>query len=952
MFRRGRVLAVIFSAVFSAGASPGGEPAGNAAAGLTADEMVVRADSAFNARNFAEAASLYQAFIDNFGKSKEPQVQDFIRRRRPTLAMSLVRAKDFSKARPAIEATLALDPPPEKKDEQELTFWLGVCQFQDKDYAEASATLGRFLALFPPDAEMNPALRKAYPALALLPEARLLIGNALLQDEKYAQAAAHFAAVRAVMEPFGRGRATVLQLYALLQAGEDDAALELVKAEFPRMGEIVQLVSFQTLALELGDRLLEKGRFRDAIACLQRVWPQDRLLRHQDARLEDLKSRLAAAEADPLGDPHLKLELAQMVAKLDRESSQFRKITNFDAALRMRLASAYLRMGRHRESALILESMLGELPPGPIVEQASVNLVQSWFELERWPRAVAAARSFADTFPESASLPLVIYLRGLAEQNDGRHDDAIATFAALAKDQPKSEYAPRAMFMEGFTNLLAERNPAAIAAFDRFLKTHRKHELADAAQYWRAMGLSLDKQFAEARAAMEDYLDQRKDGAFRSAAFFRKAYCAQQLEDYRTSIRELTEYLKKFPGGDEAPEARVLLGDALMNEGRMEEGIEVFAGIPKSSPRFYEEGVFKTAKALRLMEEPDRLLAHLRDFIKDSPKSPRVAEAVYEIGRVHRERGEPEKARDQYRAAILEHGNDPAIRSVDDLFPALAKLHREPAEKAAHLEKLRDLHSSALRKKQTVLAMRALWAKGRALAKTDPEAARRLTLEAAALSDPSTTNPLLLADFAEAFDAAGKPDDAARTWRDLVKWNPRAPQKDLALAAMGFLELSRGNDSAALAHFDRFARETLGSHRFGDVMLARARLQESRGDRAGARASLTALLENQTTPGAQKAEALFRIGELHMREKRPDLAIPYFQRIYVMHGKWREWVARAYLESGRAFEQLDDNFSARRTYDELARRDELATLPEAAEARARLDKLGGPPPPPSPTPAG
>ena len=61
-----------------------------------------------------------------------------------------------------------------------------------------------------------------------------------------------------------------------------------------------------------------------------------------------------------------------------------------------------------------------------------------------------------------------------------------------------------------------------------------------------------------------------------------------------------------------------------------------------------------------------------------------------------------------------------------------------------------------------------------------------------------------------------------------------------------------------------------------------------------------------------------------------------------MHGRWRDWVAKAYLRSGEAFEILGDKLSARRTYQELGANDGLAEFPESVRARARLAALGGP----------
>ena len=181
-------------------------------------------------------------------------------------------------------------------------------------------------------------------------------------------------------------------------------------------------------------------------------------------------------------------------------------------------------------------------------------------------------------------------------------------------------------------------------------------------------------------------------------------------------------------------------------------------------------------------------------------------------------------------------------------------------------------------------------------------------------------------------------------WRDLVKWNPRAVQKDDAFAALGMIEAKRGNERAALDYFDRFEKETFGSMIFGKVMLAKANLLVARGDSAAARKALESLLASTYVSGAEKAEALYRIGDLYMKEKNYQLAIPYFQRIYIMHGRWRDWVAKAYLGSGEAFEQLKDTTAARKTYEEMGRIEELQALPESARARERLDALGGPMP--------
>jgi hypothetical protein len=63
-----------------------------------------------------------------------------------------------------------------------------------------------------------------------------------------------------------------------------------------------------------------------------------------------------------------------------------------------------------------------------------------------------------------------------------------------------------------------------------------------------------------------------------------------------------------------------------------------------------------------------------------------------------------------------------------------------------------------------------------------------------------------------------------------------------------------------------------------------------------------------------------------------------------MHGRWKPWVAKAYLRSGEAFEKIKDPTSARRTYHELVSNPELAEFPETETASKHLLALGGSPP--------
>lgn len=327
---------------------------------MTADERYIDSLRRFNDGDYEAAAAGFQAFKRDFGASQ--QAAQALAEMRYPLAMSLLQLQKFDEAFEVIQSALTSEPPLPTAQREELMFWTGVCLMQAEQFAaarEAFETFSREFGMSPKAAE-----------------AQLLLGTTFLLEGKFQEAADHFALIKPRLRPEDRGRASVLQLYALIEEGNNDAALVLVVEEFPRIDEMLQIATFQTLALQLGSNFLDQGRMRDAILCLQRVWSRDRLLRHQETRLQNMQDALTAAEANPRVEAYRKFLLKQMIAKVQRELDNFSKIEEFDAALRLRLATAFLGMERYREGALILEEMLEKMPPSPIVEQASITLIQ------------------------------------------------------------------------------------------------------------------------------------------------------------------------------------------------------------------------------------------------------------------------------------------------------------------------------------------------------------------------------------------------------------------------------------------------------------------------------------------------------------------------------------------------------------------------------------------------
>ena len=127
----------------------------------------------------------------------------------------------------------------------------------------------------------------------------------------------------------------------------------------------------------------------------------------------------------------------------------------------------------------------------------------------------------------------------------------------------------------------------------------------------------------------------------------------------------------------------------------------------------------------------------------------------------YRQQGFPEQARDVYWSAISEYGDDAAIHSVEDLFPAISKLYKGDDEQA---ETWRATSQTALEAEQPGrkrLRCAHLGPRRSRCEDATPHGRNRSRRGAKRLN-VQTDNPLLLADCADALLAAGKENEAEK----------------------------------------------------------------------------------------------------------------------------------------------------------------------------------------------
>ena len=891
--------------------------------GQTAEELLQAGAAAFQAADYARAEQQFSKFLADYGKSPEAVAH---REQAIRLAgVSQIQLGRFEEALRSVETYLGEFPQGGKVED--FSFWRGVACLRLGEGRKAQEAFEAFV--------------KKYPQSPRVDDARFSVGLALLRQDRFKETAEYFA-TQTGWKPETAYQAGIIRLHALVQSGQLETAAALVPEIHAQDEAAWKMAAFHLLALDLGNRLMAEDKYRSALGVLQRVWPKGRIEARQTARLETIKGRIArdGATTQAAGSYEL-LHLKDLATQVEQDLAQMAKIPDYDTALQYRIGRCFYELDRPREAYLVLKQMVAKLPDSALLAAADYTLLVCLTRMERWEESVAAAEEFIHRFPGDKQLPAVIYLKAESLMRMRSYEAAGKAFAEVAGKFPQFAQAQRSDFLAGYVLLLQEKNDAAAAHFDSLLERQPKGAFAEQALYWQAMAFHFAKDYVKSREAFGNYLRKYPKGASAPDAVFRRAQALFNQRQFVDSYKELEAFLKDHPGSVPFDEACNLLGDSYLALGEIERGLGAYARVSGKDARLYEYGLFRTGQAYKAEEKYDAMREHFARFIKERPQSPRLSEALAQLAWVYRRQEQPEKAREIYWEAVARFGNDPEAAAVEPMFLTLARMSREPGEKTRFLARLSDMSEVAVAGKQNTLAARLWWVRASVMEKESPAEASRLRLKIAGLGQPKELSPLILADVADELRKAGEGGRAAEFYQTLLAWYPLSAFKDRAYAGLGLLAVQEGREKQALEQFALFEKEASRSPLLADVLQTRAHLLAGRGQSDEAVRDLERILQLPSAKGKPWVDALYRIGEIHVKQNDPKRAIPYFQRIYVMYGRWTDYVAKAYWQSGQAFEKLNMTTEAINTYKEFLSQGQLESTPEYGKARERLKQTGG-----------
>lgn len=884
-----------------------------------------------------------------------------------------------------------------------MLFLEGACHYNLQDYPKAIEMLETFKKEYPTGGaiiDVRMALGRSYIAskevdkgiaelkevvassLEKKGEAGLVIADALSKQDKKDEA---LAVLDSVIKDGIRSpesiQAAMMAANLYVSSGKLEEAGTLMEKvrNFASGGD--SIAQMNNIYLKLGDEMMEKKAYKEALGAYQLVRKKSEISRIQGDQVRKLEAQLKTAKGPRKEEIETKLNAnKEIMAEIEKRS-------DYDASLYYRLGRCYFEMGapkqegdppadasRMWQSTLAFEVIVNDFKEFPQRDKCLYGLIMVNAALKRVKEVGEKCTEFIDKFPDSEMVGGIAMMQGMVLYQNKKLKDAIDAWKK-ALNSPKADK-EQISFMIGSVQFELQDFDGARMTYETLVQQFPTTIYKDDAQYRIALSYFYQNDYKSVTKALKNYIKDNPKGNYVVDARYRMAFILFQGGDKKAAQADLESILKDAPNDNNIGQVHCLLGDIFNGKADYPNAmIQFAAAVDKAKTDDVLTYSMDQLTDLYVGADKWKELAEMwqRYYNTHKDNDDLALKSILWISRANIKEGKIEDAKKLLAEHIKTRISNPANQQVEGLIQQLVTVSAPKKRRAAavatddsakpaadgaaaaptpapapapeltfdDLEKqLETLLTPPQELMNGTAQMRILFAKTW-LAKTMklPDKAEKFFNIIIEVAKPDDLSPMLLATVGDSARKKGDPDKAAACYirlRDLFKDSEYADGAPVGLAE---IEFEKGNFDKALELF-KAASEFQGSSRILEATQGIAKCQVKLKKYDDAKKIYEQIANTKEWRGEATANALRMLGEIEALNGKHEAAIAYYQRVFIAHQKWKAEMAKAYLGCGKSFKALGKNEEAKKTLDEMINRKDLETQPEMKEAKALRATLG------------
>jgi tetratricopeptide (TPR) repeat protein len=207
------------------------------------------------------------------------------------------------------------------------------------------------------------------------------------------------------------------------------------------------------------------------------------------------------------------------------------------------------------------------------------------------------------------------------------------------------------------------------------------------------------------------------------------------------------------------------------------------------------------------------------------------------------------------------------------------------------------------------------------------------------VAKPDDLSPMLLATVGDSARKKGDLDKANACYVRLKDYFKDSEYSDGAPVGLAEIAFEKGEFDKALELFRDALTNYPGSSRVLDATQGEAKTLAKLKKPDEAKKIFEQIANTKEWRGHATANALRMLGDIEAGNGKHEAAIAYYQRVFIAHQKWKDEMAKAYLNCAKSFIALGKREEAKKTLQEMIARKDLQEQPEMKQAQQLVATL-------------
>jgi len=280
--------------------------------------------------------------------------------------------------------------------------------------------------------------------------------------------------------------------------------------------------------------------------------------------------------------------------------------------------------------------LIEKYPAGKLAPAARAELAELLYAEGNYSEAAQLLEAVvADDKADDKTLLAARYRLGWCYEKQGQKDKAAATLAAFADKNPDSELAASALLQSGLSFAADGRLDRAEQSLKRMLDKFPGHKQASVALLKLGEVQAEAKDFPASQASFQKFLDRFASDPLAPRARFGVGWALEnqkRYDDARAAYKKTIESTNT----ETAARAQFQIGETLLAEGKFDQAVAALLAVEDvyAYPQWSARALLEAGRAFEQMKQPDQAKAQyklVQDKYKDAPEAAAAGDRLREL---------------------------------------------------------------------------------------------------------------------------------------------------------------------------------------------------------------------------------------------------------------------------------------------------------------------------------